>query len=113
MGGYLVDINDREEYDTVCQLAQAAGLQRVWIGGHRINDPIVWESGEENIFYPESWGAEGGEPSYVDSYDGTKEDYIMLWNNKGWAYNDSRNNPAADFPQWYEGTMGFVCEFRN
>ena len=39
------------------------------------------------------------------------EDYIMLWNNNGWGYNDNRNDPIADYPEWYSGTVGFICEY--
>ncbi len=109
-GGYLVVINDAEELQKVIDIAENAGIGRVWIGCHRINDTLVWENGETIDFYPAPWG-EGDEPSYVDSYDGAKEDYLMLWNNNGWAYNDSRNDPVADYPKWYEGTIGYICEF--
>lgn len=111
-GGYLVVINNQEELDKVISIAKAAGLSRIWIGGHRINDVIVWESGEDVSFFPAPWGT-GDEPSYVDSYDGTKEDYLMLWNNDGWQYNDSRNDPVADYPKWYKGTIGFICEYAD
>ena len=111
-GGYLVVINDQEELDKVISIAKAAGLERVWIGCHRINDVLVWESGEDVSFFPAPWGT-GSEPSYVDSYDGTKEDYLMLWNNNGWQYNDNRNDPVADYPQFYKGTIGYICEYTN
>ena len=111
-GGYLVVINDAEELQKVIGIAEEAGLGRVWIGCHRINDTLVWENGEKIDFFPAPWG-EGDEPSYVDSYDGAKEDYLMLWNNNGWAYNDSRNDPVADYPKWYKGTIGFICEFNE
>ena len=109
-GGYLVVINDEEELKKVIDLAEEAGIGRVWIGCHRINETLVWENGEMVDFYPAPWG-EGDEPSFVDSYDGAKEDYLMLWDNNGWAYNDSRNDPVADYPQWYKGTIGYICEF--
>ena len=35
----------------------------------------------------------------------------MLWNNRGWAYNDNRNDPVKDFPDWYSGTIAYVCEY--
>lgn len=54
-----------------------------------------------------------GEPSYEDAYDGAAEDYLMLWNHNGWVYNDSRNDPVADYPDWYSGTIGFVCEIEG
>ena len=99
-GGYLVVINDQAELEKVITIAKAADLSRIWIGGHRINDVIVWESGEDVSFFPPPWGT-GDEPSYVDSYDGAKEDYLMLWDNNGWQYNDNRNDPVADYPQYY------------
>ena len=37
----------------------------------------------------------------------------MLWNHKGWAYNDNRDDPCKDYPDMYSGTMGYVCEFND
>lgn len=109
MGGHLVVINDQEELNQVVALMNAEGLTRAWIGGHRENDEIVWETGEAVDFYP--WGA--GEPSYRDSYDDVEENYLMLWYLNGWVYNDSRNDPVADYPQWYSGAIGYVCEIEG
>ena len=107
LGGHLVVINSQEELDEVVRLAENYGIARIWIGGHRVNGNMVWETGEEVDFLP--WGQ--GEPSSYDSYDGAAEDYILLWNNNGWAYNDSRNDPASEFPEWYSGTIGYIAEF--
>ena len=49
----------------------------------------------------------------MDSYDGVYEDYVMLWNNNGWFYNDSRNDPVADYPGAYSGKIAYVCEFEG
>ena len=35
----------------------------------------------------------------------------MLWNHNGWCYNDCRENPARDFPEYYSGSIGFVVEY--
>ena len=43
--------------------------------------------------------------------DQVSEDYVMLWNNNGWAYNDNRDDPCSDYPAFYSGTMGYICEF--
>ena len=67
---------------------------------------LVWENGETGI---EVWAK--GEPSYVDINDEVAEDYIRLWDNNGWGYNDNRNDPIADYPEWYSGTVGFICEY--
>ncbi|MBO5543450.1 MAG: hypothetical protein J5949_02330, partial [Oscillospiraceae bacterium] len=106
-GGYLVCINDENELQTVLDLAAEAGFDRIWIGAHRENGVIVWESGEEIDFY--RW--DEGEPSYHDSGDGAAEDYIMLWQRNGqWVYNDSRENPLTDFYGMYGGRTGYVVE---
>ncbi len=107
LGGHLAVISSQEELDKIVKLADEAGISRVWIGCHRIEGTLVWENTDEVTFYP--WDT--GEPSYEDSYDGVAEDYVMLWYHNGWVYNDSRNDPVGDYPQWYSGTVGFVCEF--
>ena len=38
----------------------------------------------------------------------------MLWKRKGsWIYNDSRNDPVADYPTAYSGKIGFICEYED
>ena len=107
MGGHLVVINDEEELEEVIRLAEEAGLSRVWIGCHRVNGHDIWETGE-GIF---RWAP--GEPSFEDTNDKVAEDYYMLWNHRGWAYNDNRDDPCHDYPEFYSGTMGYVCEFNG
>jgi outer membrane biosynthesis protein TonB len=106
MGGHLVTINDADEFNTVVALAEAQGVNRIWIGCHREKGVLIWEGNQEGY---ESWAK--GEPSYVDVNDKVAEDYVMLWNNNGWGYNDNRNDPIADYPQMYSGTVGFICEY--
>ncbi len=106
-GGYLVTINSEEELNQVIQLAEEAGFDRVWIGAHRVDNNLVWESGEDVTFY--RW--DQGEPSFTDKGDGTAEDFMMLWNHGGvWCYNDSRENPLTDFYGMYGGRIGYVVE---
>ena len=107
-GGQLVTINSAEELQQVIDLATQAGFDRIWIGAHRVNGDIVWESGETVDFY--QWDT--GEPSYTDSGDGAVEDYGMLWNLNGkWVYNDSRENPLTNFYGMYGGRTGYVVEY--
>ena len=111
-GGHLAVISDREELDQIIALAEEAGVTRLWVGCHRENGNLVFETDE----YPEFdiWDHEGGEPSYWDSYDGEEENFVMLWlRDGGWYYNDSREDPAGEFPDWYSGSMGYVCEYGN
>ena len=107
-GGQLVTINDADELQQVIDLANQAGFDRVWIGAHRVDGDLVWESGEDVTFY--QWDT--GEPSYTDGGDGAVEDYVMLWNLNGrWVYNDSRENPLTNFYGMYGGRIGYVVEY--
>ena len=108
-GGHLVVISDDEELQKVIDLAKSYGVNMLWIGCHRVDGTLVWETDDQVSVYP--WDA--GEPSYMDSYDGVYEDYVMLWNNNGWFYNDSRNDPVADYPGAYSGKIAYVCEFEG
>ena len=90
------------------QLVIESGLSRVWLGCHRIDDQLVWENTDTVKYYPWDYY----EPSYYDDYDGIAEDYVMLWYHNGrWVYNDSRNDPVADYPELYSGVMGYVIEY--
>lgn len=109
LGGRLAVITSQQQLDEICALAEEAGVSRLWIGCHRENGVFTWEGGESVSFY--SWAA--GEPTGTDSYDGAAEDYVMLWNHNGWAYNDSRNDPMAEFGDVYGGTMGYVVEING
>lgn len=111
MGGYLVTINDQAEFDRVVEMAASSNTPNIWIGCHRENGALVWESGESVSFY--RWDEANGEPSGWDSYDNIPEDYVMLWYHNGWFYNDNRNDPAGDYPAIYGGAIGFVCEYEN
>ncbi len=108
-GGHLVVISDEAELQKVIDLAKSYGVNMLWIGCHRVDGTLVWETDDQVSVYP--WDA--GEPSYMDSYDGVYEDYVMLWNNNGWFYNDSRNDPVADYPGAYSGKIAYVCEFEG
>lgn len=107
LGGHLAVPNDSDEFVRMVELAESVGMTRVWIGGHRESGNIVWDDGSTDPYV--QWAK--GEPSYVDSSDGAAEDYVLLWYNNGWYYNDSRNDPCKEFPQWYGGMMSFICEY--
>ena len=109
-GGHLAVISTEEEFREIVALAEAQGLTRVWIGCHREEDFLRWET-EDEVHYTR-WA--DGEPSYYDGWDGTPENYVMLCKLDGdWWYNDNRDDPAADYPEYYSGTMGYVCEFER
>ncbi len=106
-GGYLVVINNAEEFDRIVNEAGFANITRIWIGCHRVNGVETWE--RDNGGYAIPWAK--GEPTYVDVNDQVSEDYVMLWNNNGWACNDNRDDPCKDYPAFYSGTMGYVIEY--
>ena len=108
-GGHLVVISDSEELQKVIDLANANNVNMLWIGCHREDGALVWETDDPVSVYP--W--DSGEPSYMDSYDGVYEDYLMLWYHNGWVYNDSRNDPVADYPNAYSGKIAYVCEYEG
>ena len=82
----------------------------MWIGAHRISGVEKWENGKDLSDGFVRWAR--NEPTYVDRNDQVAEDYIMLWKNNGvWAYNDNRDDPYKDYPDMFEGKIGFICEF--
>ena len=108
MGGRLAVINDEAEFNMVMEAVKNTNATRLWIGCFKFDGAIVWIDGEASSYYP--WAA--NEPSGYGSTDGASEDYIMLWKYiDGWKYNDSINDPAGDYPQWYSGSIGYICEY--
>lgn len=109
LGGHLVTINDEEEFQQICRLADESGAKYIWIGCYRSNNgALTWLSGEEVSFY--NWAP--GEPSVTDSYDGSSENYIMLSRQRdgSWMYNDSRMDPLSAYSRYYSGNIAFICE---
>lgn len=118
MGGHLATITSEEEYEEICELASDSGLMYLWLGSCLESDSEEWENnswitGEKWTFsrwYP-------GEPSREDA-DGTKEDYLCLWNAKyngeeiGWTFNDQRDDIVGAFPS-AAGTVGYICEYET
>lgn len=107
MGGHLAIIRSEADFNRITSLAEAQGLDFVWIGLFRVNGALQWVDPAAEGWY--NWGP--GQPSVTDT-DGTAENFVLLWHtDSGWVYNDSRNNPAAAYPSSYSGRIGFVCEY--
>ncbi len=112
LGGHLVAIEDEEELEEVIRMAEEAGISRIWIGLHRVSrdpDVYVWDGKDRDYTGYVRWAR--GEPTYED--EGFQEEFIMLWDHGGWAYNDNRDDPCRDYPDFYSGTMGYICEFND
>lgn len=111
MGGHLAVISSEEEWIELIPLATERGIDHLWVGLYRDAGDLLTVTGEdEGSYLP--WAE--GEPSYTDGYDGAIEDYVMLSNDgTDWAYNDSRADPVADYPDIYGGSIGFICEYEG
>ena len=112
-GGHLATVRTQEQLDEVIALARAQNARFVWLGAFR-GDSSTWYyvTGERMDFAV--WDV--GEPSAVDAWDGTREDYLLLWDrtDRGdWCYNDQRNDPVTPYRNIYGGRTAFVCEYDN
>lgn len=107
MGGHLAVVSTAEEFNKIVELAEENGIRKLWLGCHRIDGQLIWETTEQVEFY--QWAP--GEPSVYDWNDDIAEDYLLLWYHNGWYYNDSRNDPVSDYPEMYRGQIAYVCEF--
>lgn len=108
LGGHLAVVRNSQDLAEIAALAEARGLTRIWVGCQRVSGQLVWENEAEVDYY--NWGP--GEPTVWDSYDDVPENYLMLYREGStWYYNDNRNDPAGDYPDFYRGVMGYACEF--
>ena len=108
LGGHLAVVRSSEDLAEIAALAESRGLTRVWVGCQRVQGQLVWETEAEVEYY--NWLP--GEPTVWDSYDNVPENYLMLCREGNtWYYNDNRNDPAGDYPDFYRGVMGYACEF--
>ena len=106
MGGHLAVIDGEDELEYIASLAEAEGLDFLWIGFYRRDGNFYWVDNSPGYF---AWAP--GEPSNFDT-DGTVESYGLLMKTGSlWLYNDSRNDPAALYPAIYSGHIGFICEY--
>ena len=109
LGGHLATIKNEADYDKICQLLADCTAQYVWIGAYRADDgQIKWVDGQSHDFY--AWAQ--NEPSGIDSYDGAAENYIMLVKQQDgtWLYNDSREDPMAQYSSFYRGRLAYICQ---
>ncbi|MBQ6907034.1 MAG: TPM domain-containing protein [Clostridia bacterium] len=108
-GGHLVCINDYNEFNKVCSLADEKNIKVFWVGANRNYgetwNNAKWEDGKEIEF--SQWYS--GEPSY-NSEEGNEEEYLMVFKVDGtWYFNDAEN----DVTKYYKGRMGYIVEFET
>ncbi len=113
-GGHLATITTPEEEQQLSQMAMAAGLKYIWIGGYTsVRNGVAyghWITGEP--FSYTAWFP--GEPSRNDR-DGTPEFYLMLWYVQNyWSWNDQRNDVIRDTGlTYFIGKTGYICEYES
>ncbi len=114
-GGHLITITSDEELKTAVDMAEAAGVKYVWMGGYTSvrnrNAYGHWITGES--FNYQKWYP--GEPSR-DDLDGTPEMYLMLWNvdSNGWTWNDQRDDLfTPELAHIFNGKTGYICEYET
>ncbi len=105
-GGYLVCINDSEEFEKVCKKADEQNIKVFWVGAYRSSyddwEDTQWNDGEDITFT--RWLQ--GEPTYY-SEEGDDENYLMVFKVNGtWYFNDATN----DVSEYYSGKMGYIVE---
>lgn len=108
LGGRLAMPTNDEELKAITDALELAGLDNAWLGASRQTDG-TWATPEGDVVSYYFWG--NGEPSFHDSGDGVREDFMLLWLFNGvWSGNDSREDPLEDYFWSYTGKIGFVCQ---
>lgn len=113
MGGHLAVIHNEDELNDIIEMAEELGASYVWLGAKRNADTgeMEWVTGETIDFY--DWDI--NEPSLKDGYDGTAEDYLLLWkvafgDHFGWKYNDSRPDLYGYSNSIFGGKIAYICQ---
>lgn len=129
-GGYLVHINDREEYDYLLNEIQQNGYEKKQfrIGARRDLDSrdYYWVD-QNNELYGEPinsssyWCASdwmANEPSYTDKPKDAEEvqecylDIFYYSKEDRWVWNDEQDDVIATVPE-FQGKIGYIVEYDN
>ena len=118
-GGYLVQINSEEEYQSIIKLIEDADMQEIhfYLGGRRSQDrqDYYWVD-EQNWFEGDAlnpgenaWSADHwmeNEPSFQSEDE--EEMYMnLIYYKEQWVLNDV----PGDITVYYPGKTGYICEF--
>lgn len=119
MGGHLVNIDSKEEFQTICKQIKKQNLTDVhfYVGGAADGNQYYWVDSEE-YYIGDSLNPEGSswlapywmenEPSFES--DGEKENVMCLLNfKKKWVFNDVPDNISS----YYPGKTGYICEIER
>lgn len=118
-GGYLIQINSEEEYQSVISQISQAAMQNIhfYLGGRRdeLGSDYYWVDTDDefvgDMLNPagESWSADHwmeNEPSFIS--DDEEEMYMnLVFYQNEWVLNDV----PMDITVFYPGKTGYICEF--
>ncbi len=112
MGGHLVSINSREEFEKVCNIADNNGLVIFWLGVKRDYGEswsnVYWEDGTRMTYT--KWLP--GEPSYTE--DGVEERYLMALKRNGvWYFNDAMGDISHAYGSNYAYKIAGIVEIED
>ncbi|MCD7865215.1 MAG: hypothetical protein LUG54_04230 [Clostridiales bacterium] len=127
MGGYLVRINTREEYDTIISMLSGGSYSsyHFYLGGRRNSDGTEYYWVDENNQFlgdclnaDSSWCTSAwynGEPSFEDAGSDAvsviQEDTMNLFCVGGtWYLNDSSGDLPGNYPDLLSGKVGYIVE---
>lgn len=127
-GGYLVNINDAEEYAEILDQLRREGYNdkdyHMFIGGCREyvdSYEYYWidknyETYGEDVSSYDFWAANEwlpGEPSYRDEAEGVDEYYMLMFykvKNDEWYWNDVADDMLTTEP-YLSGKVGYIIEY--
>ena len=121
-GGYLVNINSKEEFDRIISGIEENGYDDILfrIGGQRTDEDSLYywidadhqQIGEalntEGSWCKDLWAS--GEPSF--EYKDTPETCMDMYQSDGtWLWNDVPDNMIEVVSDAYKGRLGYIIEF--
>lgn len=125
MGGYLVSIDSKEEFNTITAQARAqrnsgSSVLQYYIGAKRPSSSSTYyftdKSGNvtnravSSVFGTWFWGS--GEPSYADANTGDNETILSIMyleSSDSWVGNDVVDDIAAHYSE-FSGKVGYIVE---
>lgn len=124
-GGYLANINSKEELEYVISVMNAAGLgdKIFYLGGKRDNESDYYWVNHESEIYGEKLNGNAnawcydiwmnGEPSFSDGQ--FVENVMTLFyfeEESRWVFNDVPDDILSAVP-YYSGRIAYICEFEE
>jgi len=109
--GYLVCINDAQEMNKVCQLAEENEIIAFWAGASRSKDmyweDVRWQDGTKLTRYT-PWLKD--EPTYFNESGETEELYLLVFKvGENWYFNDA----SEEAVKLYSDRIGYIVEIEE